>query len=80
MYKYSNGQISLSDFKQPVGMDLKENNRWVKSRRFRGRILKSSMRRCSRTKRATLPSRYGWRWVPVSSRRSTDFQMRRPLL
>lgn len=30
MYKYSNGQISLSDFKQPVGMDLKENNRWVK--------------------------------------------------
>lgn len=30
MYKYSNGQISLSDFKQPVGMNLKENNRWVK--------------------------------------------------
>ena len=26
----SNGQISLSDFKQPVGMNLKENNRWVK--------------------------------------------------
>ena len=25
-----NGQISLSDFKQPVGMNLKENNRWVK--------------------------------------------------
>lgn len=30
MYRYSNGQISLSDFKQPVGMILKENNRWVK--------------------------------------------------
>lgn len=30
MYQYSNGQISLSDFKQPVGMNLKENNRWVK--------------------------------------------------
>ena len=26
MYRYSNGQISLSDFKQPVGMNLKENN------------------------------------------------------
>lgn len=30
MYKYSNGQISLADFKQPVGMNLKESNRWVK--------------------------------------------------
>lgn len=30
MYRYSNGQISLSDFKQPVGMNLKESNRWVK--------------------------------------------------
>ena len=30
MYRYRNGQISLSDFKQPVGMNLKENNRWVK--------------------------------------------------
>ena len=24
------GQISLADFKQPVGMNLKESNRWVK--------------------------------------------------
>ena len=23
MYRYSNGQISLADFKQPVGMNLK---------------------------------------------------------
>ena len=30
MYKYSNGQISLADFRQPVGMHLKEDNRWVK--------------------------------------------------
>ena len=30
MYRYSNGQISLMDFKQPVGMHLKEDNRWVK--------------------------------------------------
>ncbi len=27
MYRCSNGQISLSDFKQPVGMNLKESNR-----------------------------------------------------
>ena len=30
MYRYSNGQISLTDFKQPVGMNLKERKRWVK--------------------------------------------------
>ena len=30
MYRYSNGQIILADFKQPVGMNLKESNRWVK--------------------------------------------------
>ena len=30
MYKYSSGQISLADFRQPVGMHLKEDNRWVK--------------------------------------------------
>ena len=30
MYRYSNGQISLADFKQPVGINLKESNRWVK--------------------------------------------------
>lgn len=29
MYRYSNGQISLSDFQQPMGMKLRENNRWV---------------------------------------------------
>ena len=30
MYRYSNRQIRLSDFKQPVGMNLQEENRWVK--------------------------------------------------
>ena len=30
MYRYSNGQSSLSDFNQPAGMNLKESNRWVK--------------------------------------------------
>ena len=30
MYRYSNGQISLSDFQQPMGMCLREDNRWVK--------------------------------------------------
>lgn len=33
MYRYSNGQISLADFKQPVGMNLKESNRCVTSKR-----------------------------------------------
>ena len=30
MYRYSNSLISLADFKQPVGMNLKESNRRVK--------------------------------------------------
>ena len=30
MYRYSNWQIRLSDFTQPVGMSLKEDNRRVK--------------------------------------------------
>ena len=30
MYRYSNGQIGLADFRQPFGMNLKESNRWVK--------------------------------------------------
>ena len=29
MYKFDNGQISLEDFGQPVGMNLKNSNRWV---------------------------------------------------
>lgn len=30
MYKYSNNQISFSDFSQPVGMKMNADNRWVK--------------------------------------------------
>lgn len=30
MYCYSNGQISFTDFQQPMGMHLREDNRWVK--------------------------------------------------
>lgn len=33
MYCYSNGQISLADFKQPVDMNLKESNCWVRKAR-----------------------------------------------
>jgi len=30
MYRYSNGQRSLSDLARLVGMNLKESNCWVK--------------------------------------------------
>jgi len=30
MYQYSNGQICLTDFKQPVEMNLEKSNRCVK--------------------------------------------------
>ena len=30
MYKFDNGQISLEDYGQPIGMNLKNCNRWVK--------------------------------------------------
>lgn len=30
MYKYKSGQICITDFGQPMGMHLNENNRWVK--------------------------------------------------
>lgn len=30
MYRFDNGQIALCDFGQPIGMNLKESNRWVK--------------------------------------------------
>jgi len=30
MYKFSDNQISFSDFGQPVGMTMNPNNRWVK--------------------------------------------------
>lgn len=30
MYKFDNGQISIHEFGQPIGMQLHEDNRWVK--------------------------------------------------
>ena len=30
MYRYGDGQISLTDFEQPMGMKLREDNRRVK--------------------------------------------------
>lgn len=30
MYKYKSGQMGISDFGQPMGMQLNENNRWVR--------------------------------------------------
>ena len=30
MYKFDEGQISIDEFQQPVGMQLKAENRWVK--------------------------------------------------
>ena len=30
MYKFDDGQISIDEFQQPVGMHLKAENRWVK--------------------------------------------------
>ena len=29
MYKFDNGQIKLEDFGQPIGMNLKNSNRWI---------------------------------------------------
>lgn len=34
MYKYDSGQISLEDFGQPMGMKLKNDNRWVKKAQY----------------------------------------------
>jgi len=30
IYKFGDGQIRLTDFKQPVGMKMNPENRWVK--------------------------------------------------
>ena len=29
MYQFHNGQMSIFDFGQPIGMKLKDTNRWV---------------------------------------------------
>ena len=73
MYRYSNGQISLADFNQPAGMNLKENNRWVKKAQTIPWLeIESVTLLCLRTARAMWPSHCGWLWEPASSRRSMD--------
>ena len=67
MYRYSNGQISLADFKQPVGMNLKESNRWSgKPRQSPGWRLKNGTPRCLPTAKAMWPSLCALRWAPAS--------------
>ena len=79
MYRYSNGQISLADFKQPVGMNLKESNRWVKkAQTIPGWRLRSATPPYSPTGKAMWPSRCGWPWAPASFRRSMAILTRKP--
>ena len=56
MYRYSNGQISLSDFQQPLGMKLREDNCWVKLSGYPGRRSKSGMQVCSHPLSGMLPN------------------------
>lgn len=77
MYRYSNGQIRLSDFKQPMWMNLKEENSRVKrALLIHGMTLKSVMYPCS--KKAMLPGCCIWRLEPVSFRRIMAFLMKKP--
>ncbi len=80
MYRYSNGQISLADFKQPVDMNLKESNRWVKKSPddppdWRSR---SATPPYSPTGKAMWPSRCVWPWEPASFRRNMAILTRKP--
>ncbi len=53
MYKFDNGQISLEDFEQPVGMHLKNENRWVKkAQTIPWKKSRSVMQSFSQTRRA----------------------------
>ena len=48
MYRYDSGQISVDDFEQPIGMNIKADNRWVqKARKYPGKQSKSVMHGCS---------------------------------
>ena len=65
MYRYSNGQISLADFKQPVGMNLKESNRWVrKAQTIPWLEIEKRTPRCLPTAKAMWPSLCALRWAP----------------
>ena len=79
MYRYSNGQISLSDFKQPVGMNLKESNRWVKKAQTIpwSEIEKRYAALFTNRKGAMLPNLCGWLWEPASYKQNTDTQTKK---
>ena len=33
MYRYDSGQIGVDDFEQPIGINIRANNRWVRKAR-----------------------------------------------
>ena len=33
MYRYDNGQVRVNDFEQPIGMNIRPDNRWVQKAR-----------------------------------------------
>ncbi len=71
MYRYSNGQISLADFKQPVGMNLKESNRWVK--KAQTIPWPEIEKRCAAlftNRKVNVAKPRVWPWEPASFRRS----------
>ena len=79
MYKYSNGQISLADFRQLVGMHLKEDNRWVKKAQTIPWLEIEKHYAALFTNRKGRPSRCAWPWEPALFRRSTAFRTKKPL-
>ena len=79
MYRYSNGQISLSDFKQPVGMNLKESNRWVKQAQTIPWLdIEKRYAKLLPIAREMLRSLCVWLWEPASPRRNTGIPMKKP--
>lgn len=78
MYKYSSGQISLSDFKQPVCMHLKEGNRWAKKAQTISWVeIEKRYAALFPTGRAMLPSHCVLPWVPASFRLNMGLPMRK---
>ena len=65
MYRYGDGQISLTDFQQPMGMKLREDNRWVKKPRSSlGGRLRGAMQLCFPLKPEMWRSLFALLWVP----------------
>lgn len=78
MYRYSNGQISLTVFHQPMGIRLMEDNRRLrKAQLIPWDKMKRSMQTFSRQPPETLPSHYNWCSERALSNRSMDIPMRK---